>query len=253
MNAAKRGIDSALKGRSAKAQGEALGSACQELSKALTGRNAFADADSALSGLRFTVCSNTQGYALGCRILAFQARRTRRVTFTPAGLLKNGPVPYSGFTLLEIILALAILAGSLAALGEVMRLADQSATLTEGETQAQILASSVMDELVSGARELSVVSQAGLVSDADPPWLYSIAVENTGYEELISVRVSVEQQLEARLQPARFELVRWMPNPDFVPAETGEEAGSSTSSSTSGSSSSGSGSSSATGGSGVQP
>ena len=58
----------------------------------------------------------------------------------------------SGFTLLEIILALAILAGSLAALGEVMRLADQNASLTEDETQAQILAASVMDELVAGCR-----------------------------------------------------------------------------------------------------
>ena len=56
----------------------------------------------------------------------------------------------TGFTLLEIILALAILAGSLAALGEVMRLADQNASMTRDESQAQILASSVMDELVAG-------------------------------------------------------------------------------------------------------
>jgi type II secretion system protein I len=157
----------------------------------------------------------------------------------------------SGFTLLEIILALAILAGSLAALGEVMRLADQNATLTEGETQAQILAASVMDELVAGARQLTAVSQAGLVSDADPPWVYSVDIQNTQYEELVSVRVSVEQQLDARLQPARFELVRWMPNPNFVPADTGEsDSSSSSSSSTSSASSSGS---SSIGGGGTQP
>ena len=92
----------------------------------------------------------------------------------------------SGFTLLEVILALAILAGSLAALGEVMRLAGQNAVLTEGETQAQILAASVMDELVSGARQLSSVSQASLLADTDPPWVYSIDIQNTQYDQLVA-------------------------------------------------------------------
>lgn len=148
----------------------------------------------------------------------------------------------TGFTLLEIILALAILAGSLAALGEVMRLAGQNAVLTEGETQAQILTASLMDELASGARQLSAVSQANLLSDADPPWVYSIDIQNTQYDQLVAVRVSVEQQLDARLQPAKFELVRWMPNPNYVPPETGDDT-STSSSSTSSSSSSGTSSS----------
>lgn len=138
----------------------------------------------------------------------------------------------TGFTLLEIILALAILAGSLVALGEVMRLGDQTAMLTEGETQAQILAASVMEELVSGARQLSTVSRASLVEDSDPPWVYSVDVQNTDFNELVAVRVTVEQQIDERLQPARFELVRWMPNPDFEASSSSEE--SSTTSSTSG-------------------
>jgi len=155
-----------------------------------------------------------------------------------------------GFTLLEIILALAILAGSLAALGEVMRLAGQNAVLTEGETQAQILASSVMDELVSGARQLSAVSQAVLISDADPPWVYSIDIQNTQYDQLVAVRVLVEQQLDQRLQPAKFDLIRWLPNPNYVPPETGDDATSSTSSSTGSTSGSSSASGDATGGTG---
>jgi len=128
-----------------------------------------------------------------------------------------------GFTLLEVILALAILAGSLAALGEVMRLADQSAAMTRDETQAQILAASIMDELVAGARGLTVVNRAVFDPDWDPQCVYSIAMEQTRYEELVSVRVLVEQQLDAGLQPSRFDLVRWLPNPNFVPAETGGE------------------------------
>lgn len=159
-----------------------------------------------------------------------------------------------GFTLLEVILALAILAGALAALGEVMRLGDQTASMTEGETQAQILAASVMDELACGARQLTAVSQAQLDANADPPWVYSIAMENTGYQELVSVRVLVEQQLDARLQPAHFELVRWMPNPDYVPPETENDSTSTTSSTSSSSSSSSAGGTSGGGtGGGGQP
>jgi prepilin-type N-terminal cleavage/methylation domain-containing protein len=157
-----------------------------------------------------------------------------------------------GFTLLEVILALAILAGALAALGEVMRLGDQTASMTEGETQAQILAASLMDELASGARQLMAVDQASLDANADPPWVYSVSLENTGFQELVGVRVAVGQQLDARLQPARFELVRWMANPDYVPPQTEEESSSTTSSSTSNtpSSSSGGTSSGGTGGGG---
>jgi hypothetical protein len=44
------------------------------------------------------------------------------------------------------------------------------------------------------------------------------------------VRVLVEQRLEEQLQPARFELFRWLPNPDYLPATTtGAQSGASTS------------------------
>jgi type II secretion system protein I len=139
-----------------------------------------------------------------------------------------------GFTLLEVILSLAILAGALAALGEVMRLADRSASIAEDETHAQILVASIMDELSAGSRELTAVSQSQLETDDDPPWVYSVEMEQTQYDELVCVRVRVEQQLEPRLQPAQFELMRWMPNPDYVPPDT---SGDSSATSTTGSSS----------------
>ena len=110
--------------------------------------------------------------------------------------------------------------------------------MTEGETQAQILAASVMDELASGARQLTAVNQAPLDSSSNPPWVYSIAMEDTGHQELVAVRVSIAQQLDARLQPARFELVRWMANPNYVPPEKTDESDTSTTSSSSSSSSS---------------
>lgn len=178
---------------------------------------------------------NLYSRAVSARHSAIRVRvkRKRAVPAESAGL--------SGFSLLEIILALAILAGSLAALGEVMRLAGQNAVLAEGEMQAQILTSSLMDELASGAKQLSPVSQASLISDANPPWVYSIDVQNTQYDQLVAVRVLVEQQLDQRLQPAKFELVRWMPNPNYVPPETGDDTSTSSSSTSSSSGTSGTG------------
>jgi general secretion pathway protein I len=138
-----------------------------------------------------------------------------------------------GFTLLEIVLSLAILAGALAALGEVLRLADQNAQMSRDETQAQILAASVMDELASGARSIASVNNVPFDYNTEPPWLYSIDLEQTDHDELILVRVRVAQQLDARKQPARFEIVRWMPNPDFVAAATSQDSSSSGSNSSS--------------------
>jgi uncharacterized membrane protein YgcG len=129
----------------------------------------------------------------------------------------------------------------------VMRLADQNAAATRDETQAQIIASSVMDELIAGILPPVAVNQSPVTIDSDPPWVFSIALEQTGYAEMIAVRVLVEQQADARLQPARFELVRWLPNPDYVPPSTGGQSssGSASQSTTGGSSGSSTG---ATGG-----
>jgi type II secretion system protein I len=187
---------------------------------------------------RFFWHEEAMAYPVATRLASFGSRCGGRNRSSARSRPLAKPVAPEGFTLLEIILALAILAGSLAALGEVMRSADQNAAGTRDETQAQILAASVMDELIAGVLPLSAVSQQQFALPSEPPWVFSIALEQTGYEELIVVRVLVEQQTDARLQPSRYELVRWLPNPDYIPASTASQ---SSSGSTSGSSGSGSG------------
>jgi general secretion pathway protein I len=148
-----------------------------------------------------------------------------------------------------VLLALAILAGAIAALGEVMRLGDQNAGLARDESEAEMLANSVVSELLSGARQVQAVSSATFDMTADPAWTYSITVDNTDYNELVSVRVSVSQQLAAELHPAHCDLVRWMPNPDYVPPEASQQSSTSnTSSNSSSTGSSNSGNSGSNGG-----
>jgi hypothetical protein len=73
-------------------------------------------------------------------------------------------------------------------------------------------------------------------------------LEQTGHVELIGVRVLVEQQADPRLQPARFELVRWLPNPDYVPPTTPSQSSVSTAGGSSGATTGGSGSQTGGGG-----
>lgn len=139
-----------------------------------------------------------------------------------------------GFSLLEVILALAILAGALAALGEVMRLGDQNAAAAADESRAAMLAESVMSEMLVGARPVIAVSGVALPLEDDPPWTAAIEVVATDYQELVAVRVTIVQQLPPEQEPARCDLVRWMPNPNFVPASQQQSNSSGTSGSSSG-------------------
>jgi type II secretory pathway pseudopilin PulG len=143
----------------------------------------------------------------------------------------NSSDPFLGFSLLEVVLALAILAGALAALGEVLRLGDQNAAAAAEESQAEMLAESVMSELLVGARTLANVSGNELPLEDDPTWAVSIEIQPTEYQELVAVRVSVVQVLAPEQEPARCDLVRWLPNPDYLPAATQQESSSSTSTS----------------------
>jgi prepilin-type N-terminal cleavage/methylation domain-containing protein len=171
----------------------------------------------------------------------------------PPKLSKKELRPLFGFSLLEVILALAILAGALAALGEVLRLGDQNAAAAADESQAEMLAESVMAEILVGARPLTSVSGAVLPFEDDPQWAVSVTVQPTEYVELVAVQVRVAQQLPPEQEPAYCDLVRWVPNPDYLPAtaQTTQQSSQQSSSSSSGSST-GSSSTSGTGTGGQQ-
>jgi len=122
------------------------------------------------------------------------------------------------FTLIEVILALVVLGGALAILGEVMQLANSSAVDARAETQAHLLASSVMDEIMAGMQDDSPVTRQPLDSADATRWLYSVETGTSDVEGVFPLVVTVEQDLEPRFNPVKFRLVRWMP----TVAETSE-------------------------------
>ena len=126
------------------------------------------------------------------------------------------------FTLLEVILALAILVGSLALIGNLAEQGLRSARSAASLAEAQILCESKMAELTSGIMPLT--SMTGTPLETDPAWAYSVVVEPTLDEGLMAVSVTVYENLPAEPNPTEFTLVRWMADPAAVAATESTES-----------------------------
>lgn len=136
-----------------------------------------------------------------------------------AGACPPGPFrhrsqrPRGGFSLLEVILALAILGGALAILGEVARMAMRNAARARDLAQAQLLCEGKVAEILAGLEPAEPITGASFQTGQIPDWLYTIDVAPLDVEGLIEVRVTVEQDLPPEKRPVRWTIVRWMVDP----------------------------------------
>lgn len=132
-----------------------------------------------------------------------------------------------GFSLLEVILALAILCGAIAVLGELSRQGMDYADYARDATQAQMLCQSKLDEIVAGLSlpepEQDVPCEPIDENETESEWLYSVDVNPLDEEGLMEVRVTVTQDLPALKRPVEISLVRWMVDSSMESSETGDE------------------------------
>jgi general secretion pathway protein I len=120
-----------------------------------------------------------------------------------------------GLSLLEVILAIAILAGAVAALGELIRTGLLNATDARDYTHAEMYAETVMSSIVAGALPVASVSNATL--EDNPNYSYSIITEEapSGPTGLLKISVTVARAQTSARKPAQFTLVRWMVDPEM--------------------------------------
>jgi len=121
--------------------------------------------------------------------------------------------PRGGFSLLEVILAMAILFGAIAVLGELGRLGLHNAQITRDLARAELLCESKLAELTAGAAPLAPVHRAPFeeeAGDGEQRWLYSIATEPLDEDGLTAVRVTVVQDLPQERRPVECSLTRWI-------------------------------------------
>ena len=128
-----------------------------------------------------------------------------------------------GFSLLELILALAILALSVAAISQLVRLGLGHARHARELTKAELYCESTLAELAAGVIPLEGATDVPVEQDSD--WLYSVTVEPAPVNGLLVVTVTVYQAEPDPVRPIEMTLVRWMADPAMFSTETAGGAG----------------------------
>lgn len=118
---------------------------------------------------------------------------------------------FRGLSLLEVMLALAILGGALTVLGMHIRTGARSAAIARDSTTAQLLAESKMAEIASGIILPESVYQEP--ADDSGEWLCSVESLPIDQEGLLAIQVLVEQDPAVTSQPISFMLTRWIVDP----------------------------------------
>lgn len=142
----------------------------------------------------------------------------------------------AGFSLMEVILALTILAGAIAVLGEASRQSLRNAEAARDLARAQLLCESKLTEIACGLTPAQSVdntpfdpAMTASIDPSEPAWLYSIEANPAEEEGLLSVRVTVTRDLPAARHPVAVSIVRWLPDPNATPAGQNDTGSSSTS------------------------
>jgi general secretion pathway protein I len=113
--------------------------------------------------------------------------------------------------LLEVMLALALLGGALAVLGELVRQAITAAAEADDLTTAQTLCASRLAEVLAGIIPLQGVQ--GAPCEEDPAWVYSLELQGTPQQGVALLRVTVSQATDSDGPRTEFSLVRYVQDP----------------------------------------
>lgn len=116
-----------------------------------------------------------------------------------------------GLTLFEVLLSLAILVGSLAAIGQLIVGGGRGAIRARLLTQAVFLAESQMAELVSGS--IPLMSSEGVPLASDSAWTVSVSVGSGPSTGISTATVTVTHKSNSDLGNVTYALTRLVRDP----------------------------------------
>jgi type II secretion system protein I len=124
----------------------------------------------------------------------------------------------TGFTLLEVILAIAVLGLSFVTIVNITGMSYDNAKIAASELEARLVAESVMGEVLAGAREMAAAPMAPLqtVNGVQPTYAYAIDVEPTLQPSLLLVRVRVGYVDAENEDRPLCQIVRWKIDPNYL-------------------------------------
>jgi prepilin-type N-terminal cleavage/methylation domain-containing protein len=124
-----------------------------------------------------------------------------------------------GFSLLEVILAIAILGGSMVVIGYGYYLGYRSVRNARMIGMGNRIADSAMTELAAGVIE--PVSASNRTIPSEPDWTYSVQIDKAAVPGLLTAVVSVENnEFTPKVNVA---ITRLIPDPDYDGFENSEE------------------------------
>lgn len=122
-----------------------------------------------------------------------------------------------GFTLFEVLLALVVVGLAMAVISQVVWSGMENARMTQEMVQAELLAESVMAEVLAGVRPLESVQDSAFDEESgleEPDaWLFSIEATPLETAGLTEARVTVRANSE-KTSAMSFSLVRWVYTPE---------------------------------------
>ncbi len=150
------------------------------------------------------------------------------------------PSQQGGFTLLEVIMATAVLAGSVVVLLQVIYAGKGHIRNAEDYATAQLICQTRLNEILAGAKPLEAVEKEYLYEM--PGWVLVVEVNPLAKSGLVELRVIVKQDASGGQFPVggqipvggqssvdegsakQFMLVRWAPDPLGVAGRTSPDA-----------------------------
>lgn len=158
---------------------------------------------------------------------------------------KRWPSPRKALSLLEVVLALSILAISAGILASITRTASDNGLMGHRLATSQILAESKMAEVLVGAIPVQTGTSWTQITDPVPSgvWYYQVTTSPAASQDLIGVRLAITDQQGLDDNAELFYVVRLIIDPSLGldnPPSTSSGTGTNTNGGTGGSTSGGS-------------
>jgi len=127
---------------------------------------------------------------------------------------QDAPIPRSGMTLLEVVLAIAIFVGSIVAVGQIVSIGTRAAMQAQFQAEALLMAETKMDEVLSGVQPWQPVN--GATVEENPSWTWSLTIEPGTHPDVVVLTLTMQRTSSGMKLNDSFTLARVARDPQLM-------------------------------------